>query len=123
MNETENKSSNFGSAFWVIIILSACLAAFVSLPNYIGYFHVSVASPCINNLRQIDSAINEWALEHHATNGSSVSMDDIKPYIKLNSAGNIPSCPDGGKYTLRKVGDVPQVTCSLSTATPAHVLP
>jgi len=78
---------------------------------------------CINNLRQIDAAANQFALEHQLTNGTPISFpNDLTPYIKLNGAGKIPGCPQGGIYTLKKVSDVP--TCSLgTTGTPAHVLP
>ena len=64
---------------------------------------------CINNLRQIDAAKNEFALEKGKANGYVVTEDDIKPYIKLDADGNLPKCPSGGKYTIGKVGENP--TC------------
>ena len=78
---------------------------------------------CINNLRQIDAAAQEFALEHHLTNGDRINFpNDLTPYIKLDKNGKMPSCPQGGIYSIKKVGDVP--TCSLgTTVTPAHVLP
>jgi hypothetical protein len=83
----------------------------------------SSGNACLNNLRQIDAAANQFALEHHLTNGAPIHFpDDLTPYIKLNSAGKIPGCPAGGIYRISKVGEMP--TCSLgSTVTPAHVLP
>jgi hypothetical protein len=72
---------------------------------------------CINNLRQIDAAENQWALENHKKTGDPVTEADIKPYIKLDANGNLPKCPAGGKYTLGKLGETP--TCSI----PGHVLP
>ena len=72
---------------------------------------------CINNLRQIDAAKNEWALEKGKKNGTAVTEADIKPYIKLDANGNLPKCPAGGKYTIGRVGEAP--TCSV----PGHVLP
>ena len=72
---------------------------------------------CINNLRQIDAAKNEWALEKRKTTGTPVTEDDIKPYIKLDANGNLPQCPAGGKYTIGNVGEKP--TCSI----PGHELP
>jgi hypothetical protein len=78
---------------------------------------VSQRNACINNLRQIDGAINEWALEKGKAKGAVVTEADIKPYIKLDASGNLPKCPAGGKYTLGKVGEVP--TCSI----PGHALP
>jgi hypothetical protein len=123
MNETENKSTFWSQFFvWAAVI---CLCAFVAalvIPNFIRAREFNPGA-CINNLRQIDAAINEWALENGKTNGNPAIESEVKNYIKLNSAGNIPVCPAGGTYTLRKVGDVPQVTCSLSTAKPFHALP
>ena len=65
---------------------------------------------CQNNLRAIDAAIDQFAVEHNKHAGDPVSWDDLKPYIKLNSKGEIPGCPIGGKYTITVVGAKP--TCS-----------
>jgi outer membrane lipoprotein-sorting protein len=72
---------------------------------------------CINNLRQIDAAKNQFALENKKTTGDVVTEADIKPYIKLDADGNLPKCPAGGKYVIGKVGENP--TCSID----GHVLP
>jgi hypothetical protein len=113
----------------VIVCLSsgfvfAFLAAVISNYKQIGYHsETSPANACINNLRQIDAAAQQFALEHHLTNGDTINYpNDLTPYIKPNKDGKIPPCPSGGIYPLKKVGDKP--TCSLgTTATPAHVLP
>ena len=78
---------------------------------------------CINNLRQIDGAINEWALEQGKATGATAPTltSDLTPYIKLNANNKIPGCPAGGNYTTAAVGTTPQVTCSLgNTVNPAH---
>ena len=71
---------------------------------------------CINNLRQIDAAINQWALENGKPNGTTPKASDLLPYLRN---GKLPACPDGGKYTLHPVGSTPQVTCSVT----GHELP
>jgi chromosome segregation ATPase len=72
---------------------------------------------CINNLRQIDAAKNQWALENNKAEGAVPTAQDIAPYIKLDADGNIPGCPSGGTYTIGAVGILP--TCSI----PGHALP
>ena len=81
------------------------------------------ANECINHLRQIDAAVNQFALEQGKKSGDPINFPtDLKPYIRLDQNGNIPGCPLGGVYTLKRVGDMP--TCSLGdTVKPAHVLP
>jgi hypothetical protein len=83
----------------------------------------SPANACINNLRQIDAAAQQFALEKNLKTGDKINFpDDLTPYIKLNSQGKIPSCPQGGTYSIKRIGDIP--TCSLgTTVTPAYVLP
>jgi hypothetical protein len=78
---------------------------------------VSQRNTCINRLRQIDAAKNQWALENNKTADAVPTATDIAPYIKLDANGNIPGCPAGGAYSINAVGLPP--TCSL----PGHVLP
>ena len=70
------------------------------------------ANECLNNLRQIDAAANQFALEQRKKTGDPINFpNDLKPYIRLDQNGNIPGCPLGGVYTLKRVGDMS--TCSL----------
>jgi hypothetical protein len=100
---------------WAIIFIPMMMA--IAIPNFVKARDVSMQNACINNLRQIDAAKNEWALENNKTNGTPVTEADIKTYIKLDAGGNLPKCPAGGTYTIGPVGDVP--TCSV----PGHKLP
>jgi type II secretory pathway pseudopilin PulG len=123
MSESKDKPSKTWSAIWIpaVVLIVGVLGAIV-LPCFGKARATSCANACVNNLRQLDAAINQLALEHHLTNGASINYpNDLTPYIKLNSAGSIPPCPAGGTYSVGKVGDAP--ACSLGgKVTPAHVL-
>ncbi len=69
---------------------------------------------CINHLRQIDAAKQQWALEKNKTADAIPTAQDLLPYLK---DGVFPVCPSGGTYTIGAVGEVP--ACSV----PGHVLP
>jgi septal ring factor EnvC (AmiA/AmiB activator) len=69
---------------------------------------------CINNLRQMDGAKQQWALENKMTDAAIPTADNIAPYLK---GGVVPQCPAGGVYTLGAVNTDP--TCSI----PGHALP
>ena len=121
MGESENRSSEFESLLWIVIVV-AIVIGWIVISRFIHVRSTSAANACINTLRQIDGAKNEWALEYGKTNGAACTEADIKPFIKLNAKGEIPGCPQGGKYTLGKVGVQP--TCSLATnGLPGHRLP
>jgi len=123
MNTPEKKSSKARIITWTIAsILSLGLVVAVGAPNFFTARSTSCANACINNLRQIDAAINQFALEHNLPNGTTIHYpEDLTPYIKLNSAGMIPPCPDGGTYSVGKVGDAP--VCSIGAKVkPVHIL-
>jgi hypothetical protein len=42
----------------------------------------SKAATIIHNLRLIDGAKQEWALEHHQTGAVAVTKEDLAPYLK-----------------------------------------
>ena len=91
----------------VLAIIAIILA--IGLPNYLKSGTASKKVACINNLKQIDSAIDQWAIENNITDGT-MPTDDIYNYIKNT---NRPTCPSGGDYTFYPVGETPQVRCSL----------
>jgi regulator of replication initiation timing len=75
---------------------------------------VAQLNTCINHLRQIDAAKQEWALENDKTTDDIPTALELLPYLQ-NAI--FPSCPSGGTYTINAVGVPP--TCSI----PGHVLP
>src|SRR3989442_670514 len=96
----------------MIVVAIIGLLAAIAIPNFVKARATSQANACINNLRQIDAAANQWALEMHASTGQAIVLTtDLTPYIKLNSGSSIPGCPANGTYTDPSVGAIPQ--CSL----------
>ena len=89
--------------------LSAVQAIDAQLPSTPVH---AAANACLNCLRLIDGAKQQWALENKKTEDAIPTTQDITPFIK----GNIfPICPDGGKYTIGAVNELP--TCSIAKHT------
>jgi prepilin-type N-terminal cleavage/methylation domain-containing protein len=107
----------------MIVVAIIGLLAAIAIPNFVKARATSQANACINNLRQIDAAAQQFALEARMKTGDAINYpNDLTPYIKLNASSSIPGCPAGGTYADTSVGANP--TCTLSSSvTPNHILP
>lgn len=104
----------------MIIIMIIVILMEIAVPNFIMARTTSQRSSCMNNLKQIDAAKEEWAMDNRAPAGAAVNMTDIAG-VYIRGAATGPVCPGGGSYKLNPVGNEPE--CSLSAGPAFHVLP
>ena len=65
----------------MIVVSIIGLLAVIAIPSFITSRTTSQTKACINNLRQIDSAKQQWALENRQTGGATPAQTDLEPYL------------------------------------------
>jgi prepilin-type N-terminal cleavage/methylation domain-containing protein len=125
MKKNAHRPGGFTLVEIMIVVGIIGLLVGIALPNFIKSRASSQQNACINNMRQINSAVEQWAMENGQAPGSPAPTlaTDLTPYVQLNSNSAIPSCPAAGTYVINNISVVPQVYCTLSTlASNPHVL-
>lgn len=104
----------------VVLIIGILLA--IAVPNFVKARETSRTKTCISNLKQIDAAKEQWAMDYKKTTGDTPTQDNLTQeaadsgkYIKT-----WPDCPSGGDYVagINAIGTDP--VCSIGGT---HVLP
>ncbi len=94
---------------WAIVFIP--LMAAIAIPNFVRARQTAQMNACINNLRQIDTAKQQWALENSKGKDAVPTWADLEKY--LNAKQPVPlKCPAGGTYTINAVGENP--TCTVA---------
>ena len=91
----------------MIVVAIIGLLAAIAIPNFVRARAQAQEKACQANLKQIEGAMEIWALDNNADTGDTVTMGDlVTDYIPRT-----PSCPAGGTYTVAAVGTAP--TCDV----------
>lgn len=111
MKKLRNKGFTLVEIMIVVAIIG--LLAAIAIPNFMKARETAQKNACIANLKQIEGAMEIWAIDTNANTGDAVTLATLVPdYI-----ARTPACPADGTYTVTAVGTAP--TCSIA----GHELP
>ena len=107
----------------MIVVAIIGLLAAIAIPNFVQARKTSQTNACLNNLRQIDGAKQQWALENGKQSADSPDAAALQVYLGRGTAGSIANvyCPISaakslaGSYNINNVGTAPD--CKLFDAT------
>ncbi len=87
------------------LALPVGVMAGIAIPSIVRARTVAQQASCINNLRMMDAAKEQWALDKNKIQGDDVVIEEVEQFMHMP-----PVCPQGGTYTYGPIGTMP--TCS-----------
>ena len=89
----------------IVVLIIAILLA-IAIPNFLRARETSRAKSCKANLRQVETAKEQWAMDNKKAATDTPTIANLTAdYLK-----STPACPSGGSYTVGDMSTSP--SCS-----------
>ncbi|MGH8164931.1 MAG: type II secretion system protein [Rhodanobacteraceae bacterium] len=110
LNKLNKKRGGFTLVEIMIVVAIIALLAAIAVPGFLRARKRSQASRVINDLRLIDAAVDQYAIENNKTTGSTVATADWTAYMKKGSSlYNTGADLFGNGYGAQTVDSLPAV--------------
>jgi len=114
LKKLSTKRAGFTLVEIMIVVAIIALLAAIAVPGFLRSRKRSQASKVLNDLRMIDSAVDQYAIETGKLSGAPISVSDWTNYVKKDSnlynSGKDLFGQDFGVQTVDSLPNIPLTT-------------
>ena len=96
----------------MIVVAIIAIVLSIAIPNFFNMNVISKRTVCINNLKKITAAVEQWAIDNNISSGTTMTSQQEDDLYNNYLRGGKPKCPSGGEYVINPVNANPQVQCT-----------
>ena len=109
-NKLNSRRGGFTLVEIMIVVAIIALLAAIAVPNFLRARKRSQATRILEDLRMLDSALDQYAIETNRSTGNTVNVADWTNYLKKGSSlYNTGSSLLGSAYGAQTVDSIPKV--------------
>ena len=110
LNQLNKRRAGFTLVEIMIVVAIIALLAAIAVPGFLRARKRSQASRILNDLRLIDAAVDQYAIETNRRTGDTVGVTDWTNYLKKDTAlYNTGTSLLGSAYGVQTVDTIPRV--------------
>ena len=110
LNKLNKRRGGFTLVEIMIVVAIIALLAAIAVPGFLRARKRSQASRILDDLRMIDAAVDQYALETNRSAGNTVNTADWTSYLKTGTAlYSTGTSPLGSAYGAQTVDIIPRV--------------
>jgi prepilin-type N-terminal cleavage/methylation domain-containing protein len=110
LSKLNRKHAGFTLVEIMIVVAIIALLAAIAVPGFLRARKRSQAAKILNDLRMIDAAVDQYAIETNRSTGNTVAVQDWTQYVKKDSIlYNTGSSLLGSIYGAQTVDTIPRV--------------
>ena len=113
----QNRKSGFTLVEIMIVVAIIGLLAAIAVPSFLSARKKSQQKACLNNLRQISGAIDQYKLDNANSTPTLANLVGATAYIKAT-----PVCPAGGTYSIDAAAGTASCAGATDVGTYTHSL-
>ena len=109
LQKLNTKRGGFTLVEIMIVVAIIALLAAIAVPNFLRSRRRAQATQVLQDLRLVDAAVDQYAIENNKSGTASVSWTDVRAYLKTGSRLETSGTATAGADIIGNTIDIPPV--------------